>query len=121
VKRGWYDINGKKMYFHSEWEAIFARYLDYAELCEVIVKWEKEPETFWFDGIKRGVRSYLPDFKVYEPGGTHWWAEVKGYYDAKTKTKLKRFKKYYPNEKLIVFDKEWFKKNKEILESKWMR
>jgi hypothetical protein len=73
---------------------------------KIILEWDYEPQTFWFDSIRRGTRSYLPDFKVYRPDGTHYWLEVKGYMDQKSKTKIKRFKKYYPQEELIIIDKE---------------
>ena len=73
--------------------------------------WEHEPSTFWFENIKRGVRSYLPDFRVWNVDGTHYWVEVKGYMDSKSKTKIKRFKKYYPNEPIYIVDKEWFRKH----------
>jgi hypothetical protein len=79
--------------------------------AEKIKEWEHEPQTFWFETIKRGVRSYLPDFKVTLHDGTHYWVEVKGYMDAKSHTKLKRFAKYYPKEKLILMTGDWFKKN----------
>ena len=58
-----------------------------------ILKWEYEPETFWFEKIKRGVRTYTPDFKVTEKDGSIIFHEVKGYMDARSKTKLKRMKK----------------------------
>lgn len=77
----------------------------------LINDWEHEPKTFWFETIKRGVRSYLPDFKVHNPDGTHYWIEVKGYMDQRSRTKIKRFAKYYPDERLVVYDKEWLKKN----------
>lgn len=80
----------------------------------MIKGWEYEPQTFWFEKIKRGTRSYLPDFKVYAEDG-HMWVEVKGYMDAKSKTKIKRFNKFYPDEKLIVIDKKWYTANRPLL------
>ena len=77
----------------------------------IIADWLYEPKTFWFNEIKRGVRSYLPDFKVILPDGSHYWAEVKGYMDGKSKTKIKRFNKYYPKEELRVIDAKWFKES----------
>lgn len=76
----------------------------------IIKTWEHEPQIFWFNEIKRGTRSYLPDFKVTLSDGSHYWVEVKGYFDSKSLTKIKRFHKYYPGEKLIVVSKEWFNK-----------
>jgi hypothetical protein len=66
--------------------------------------WEYEPKTFWFKEIKRGVRSYVPDFKVWKDG-EYWWEEVKGWMDSKSKTKLKRMAKYYPDEKIEIVDR----------------
>lgn len=74
----------------------------------IIKGWEHEPKCFWFNEIKRGTRSYLPDFKVSLHDGSHYWVEVKGYFDSKSLTKIKRFRKYYPQEKLVVVSKEWF-------------
>ena len=80
----------KDTYFRSAWEANYARYLNYFK-----VKWEYEPKTFMFEKIKKGTRSYTPDF--YLPDEDRW-VEIKGYFSAKDKTKIKRFKKYYPAE-----------------------
>ena len=84
------------MFFRSSWEANYARYLNFLIKHGQIEKWEHEPDTFWFEAIRRGTRSYLPDFKVWENGKIHY-VEVKGYMDAKSKTKLKRMAKYYPD------------------------
>lgn len=103
IKRGYYDINGDTMYFRSKWEANYALYLDFLIDHKEIIKWEFEPDTFIFDAIKLGTRSYTPDFKVFTKHG-HEYHEVKGYMDSKSKTKLKRFAKYYPDEKLLLID-----------------
>ena len=96
-----------KYYFRSAWEANYARYLNFLIHVGYIDRWEYEPDTFWFEAIKRGVRSYLPDFKVYKDGG-FYYIEVKGWMDAKSKTKLKRMKKYHPDvEVRVVREKEY--------------
>ena len=110
-KAAWREIAGRRIYFRSRWEANYARYLQFLKEHAQIQDWEHEPETFWFLEIKRGVRSYLPDFKVFNKDGTHYFVEVKGYYDAKSLTKIKRFKKYYPKEKLYLVDTKWFTTN----------
>jgi len=107
----WRTISGKEYYFRSMWESNYARWLDMQLKCGMIQGWEHEPATFWFEDIKRGVRSYLPDFRVTNNHGLATYHEVKGYYDAKSKTKIKRFRKYYPEETLILIDKKWFAKN----------
>lgn len=96
-------------FFRSRWEANYARYLNALLAGGTITGWEYEPQTFWFEAIRRGVRSYTPDFRVDMWDGTHEWHEVKGWLDAKSKTKLKRMKKYHPKEKVIVIDERFFR------------
>jgi len=108
---GWREIGDQKCYFRSRWEANFSRYLELLKRDNKIKSWFHEPHTFWFHDIMRGVRSYKPDFKVIENDGSHQWYEVKGYVDTKSITKMKRMKKYYPDEKLILIDSKWFAKN----------
>jgi hypothetical protein len=104
----WKEIGGQKCFFRSRWEAIYAGYLQWQKEKGLIQSWEYEPKTFWFEGIKRGVCSYKPDFRVLNAQGESIWYEVKGFMDARSKTKLKRFKSYFPNEKLVVIDSKWF-------------
>lgn len=95
------DLGG--IYFRSGWEANFARYLNFLKKQKVIYSWEFEPDTFWFHDIKRGVRSYLPDFKVWDKAYSEpYYIEVKGHMDSKSKTKIRRMAKYYPKVKLEV-------------------
>ena len=103
-KAGWREIGGKKNYYRSTWEANYARYLEWLKTIGEIKDWEHEPTTFWFDGIKRGCRSYLPDFLVIEKSGKEAYHEVKGWMDDRSKTKIRRMAKYYPNVPLIVID-----------------
>jgi len=110
-KGGRSAIGGKNYYFRSRWENIYARFLEFLKLSGKIEDWFYEPTTFWFLRIKRGVRSYKPDFKVIQKDGTHYWVEVKGYLDSKSCTKIKRFKKYYPQEILCLVRRDWFQKN----------
>lgn len=91
------------IYFRSGWEANYARYLNYLKKQKLIYKWEFEPDTFYFNEIKRGVRSYLPDFKIWETAGSHpYYVELKGYMDSKSRTKIRRMAKYYPHLRLDV-------------------
>jgi len=115
-KAGWRIIGGKKIYARSCWEANFARWLQWQKENGLIYDWEHEPKTFWFEGIKRGCVSYKPDFRVFSLVGEertidHYWVEVKGWMDPKSATKIKRFRKYFPEEKLVVVDKKWFAHN----------
>lgn len=101
AKGGWRIINGRKQYFRSRWEANAARLLDFQKR-----KWEYETKTFWFEKIKRGTRTYLPDFFLPEE---NIFIEVKGWMDPESLTKLKRMKKYYPQVKIEIWDSDFFK------------
>ena len=92
------DLGGQ--YFRSMWEANYARYLNFNG-----IKWEYEKKTFWFEQIRRGVRSYTPDFHLLE---TNVYHEVKGWMDKRSVTKLKRMKLYHPKETVHVIDREFF-------------
>lgn len=96
------DLNN--VYFRSRWEANYARYLNFLIKHNEITRWEFEPDTFIFKEIKRGTVSYMPDFKVYI-GEKIEYHEVKGYHSDKSKTKLKRMEKYYPEIKIVLIDK----------------
>ncbi|UOF90815.1 hypothetical protein LSG31_00585 [Fodinisporobacter ferrooxydans] len=98
------------MYVRSRWEANVARYLNFLKDQKKIYKWEYEPDTFWFEKIKRGTRSYTPDFKIWdtEDSDSYYW-EVKGYMDQKSRTKLDRMKKYFPNVRIELICKKEYK------------
>ena len=109
AKSGWLTLGGQRLFARSRWEANYARYLQWQLDHALISAWEHEPQTFWFAGIKRGVCSYLPDFRVTHLDGRVEYHEVKGWMDAKSKTKIKRFAKYHPKETLRVFGAPWFR------------
>lgn len=100
------------IYVRSTWEANYARYLNFLVENGSILKWEYEPITFYFTSIKRGVRSYTPDFRITEINGEQVFHEVKGYMDDKSKVKLARMAKFYPEHKVIIIS------NKEMREIK---
>lgn len=106
---GWREFGGRRTYYRSRWEANYARYLQWLKEQGEIVDWQHEPETFWFEEIKRGVRSYLPDFRVWENNGEVNLHEVKGWMDARSKTTLKRMKKYHPEQKIVLIDTAQYK------------
>lgn len=78
-----------EMNVRSSWEANLVRILNIYK-----IQFEFEPTVFSFP-IKRGTKGYTPDFFLTRNSE---WIEVKGYLDDKSKIKLKRFKRYYPEE-----------------------
>lgn len=81
--------------FRSATEANFARILQYLKQ-----DFKFEERVFTFDGYKNRPFLYIPDFELTKnskkfPKG---WYEIKGWMDTKSRQKLKRFKKHYPEE-----------------------
>lgn len=107
----WTEIGGKRFYARSKWEHNYACFLEFCKNKGLIIEWHHEPREWWFESIKRGVRSYKPDFEITLLNGEFELHEVKGYLDSKSKTKLARMAKYYPNVKIRLVDSEWFKLN----------
>lgn len=108
-KAGWREVGPQRCFFRSRWEANYARYLEWLRGIGEIVSWEHEAHTFWFEGIRRGCVSYLPDFKVTEKGGAVHWHEVKGWMDARSKTVISRMAKYHPQEVLVVIQEKQYR------------
>jgi hypothetical protein len=115
-KAGWRTVGGKECYFRSRWEANYARYLQWLVNNGDIKGWDHEPETFWFEGVKRGTVSYLPDFRVNRNDGFDEFHEVKGWMDDKSKTKIRRMKKYHPKVTLIVIDSKSYKSIEKMMQ-----
>lgn len=114
-KQDWAEIGGKRNFYRSRWEYRYALYLEFMKTHGHIADWEHEPETFWFEGIRRGTNNYKPDFRVRFNSGNVEYFEVKGYMDKKSQTKIKRMAKYHPDVVLRVVGKEWFKAYSPIL------
>jgi len=111
-KQFWAIVGDKDpIYFRSSWEYYYAIFLEKLKQEGKIVNWKHEPLVFWFHEIKRGVRSYLPDFCVLHLNGTEEWIETKGLMDSKSQTKMKRMAKYYPQINIRLVGSEWFKIN----------
>jgi len=102
------------IFVRSGWEANYARYLNWLKKNGQIKNWAYEAETFMFEAIKRGIRSYTPDFKLTENDGSIVFHEVKGYMSPDSKTKLKRMAKYYPDVRIVIINSTWFKANKSL-------
>ena len=104
IKQGTLTIGNKVYRYKSAWEANIACYFEYLKSKEQIKDWEYEPITFWFEKIKRGTRSYKPDFKIIRPDYSIYYVEVKGWMDSKSKTKLNRMRIYYPDTEMVLID-----------------
>lgn len=101
------DIPG--IHFRSGWEANYARYLKWLKDQGEIQEWSYEPEAFIFHGVTRAPVTYTPDFRVVESDGSVVYHEVKGWMDGKSKSKLKRMAKFYPDVTVIVVDESAYK------------
>lgn len=96
------------VHFRSSWEANYARFLNLLVKRGELVRWEYEADTFWFEKIRRGVRSYTPDFKLHRTDGSVEYVEVKGWMDKKSATKIKRMRIYHPKVQFrVVSAKEY--------------
>jgi len=115
-----------KYCFKSATEANFARILDFLGL-----KWKYEERAFTFvqsngESYKNRPHIYVMDFEVLPgrkkkiPSGIEsGWIEVKGYMDAQSRSKLRRYKKHYPDEAAkttIVIYTKYKKKDIEFCE-----
>lgn len=98
------DLGG--LYVRSRWEANWARYLNFLRQQGEIVDWEYEAQTFEFQRVRKGTRFYTPDFRVRMNDGGIVFHEVKGWMDPKSKTKLDRMRRYYPEVTIELVDKE---------------
>ena len=117
-KKGTIQIGGKKVFCRSSWEANICAYLQFLKDNGEIKDWDLEVKTFWFLKIMRGVRSYKPDFLITNNDGSQYFEEVKGWMDAKSKTKIKRMAKYYPEVDLRILGEKRYKeiaKNKALI------
>lgn len=101
---GWREVDGERIYFRSRWEFNFSLYLRRCAKLKQISYWRYEPTVFWFHKIKRGVRSYKPDFLIVVNSSYQYYVEIKGYLDSKSKTRLKRMRIYYPDVEIRLVD-----------------
>jgi hypothetical protein len=106
VQRGDYECSKGTMYFRSKWEANYALYLDLLVKNGDIRGWDYEVDVFVFEEIEFGNRSYRPDFKVQLNSESFEYHEVKGHMDSRSKTKLNRMEKFFPDVKIILIQKD---------------
>lgn len=103
--------NSSPIFFRSSWEFYYGIFLEKLKREGKIKDWRHEPKTFWFNEVKRGIRSYLPDYCITHLNDSEEWAEVKGYEDAASMTKMKRMAQFYPEVKIRLVGASWFKVN----------
>jgi len=88
IKRGYReDIN---IAVRSSWEANVLRLFNYQK-----IKWEYEPKTFFYNGVRKGAISYTPDIYLPEQD---IWIEIKGYLRPQDKSKIRKMKEFFPEE-----------------------
>lgn len=95
-------------YFRSSMESNVARWLDWLIANGKIYNWVYEPQTFVFPE-SYGPKYYVPDFRITYADGSHYWIETKGRMDHRSKLKIKRLRKHYPNEELVVMNWDEYK------------
>lgn len=96
------------IFVRSAWEANYARYLNFLQGIGAVASWGYEEETFEFP-VKRGTRSYTPDFKVKWNDGSVEYHEVKGWMHPKGKTALDRMGRYHPGIKIILIGQKEYR------------
>lgn len=114
-RSGWVTVGSCKFFARSQWEADYARFLQWQKERHLIISWEHEPQTFWFP-VKRGRTNYTPDFRVIKFAGAQpEYHEVKGWMDQRSRTVLNRMRIHHPKEIVRVVGADWFKANKHLL------
>jgi len=94
-------------YVRSMMEANICLYFEWLKKQNSIIDWEYEPCRFTFP--TRTTNIYTPDFFVRWRDGKTQYVEVKGFFKKsydQGRTKLKRFKKYYPemaNSMMLIY------------------
>lgn len=79
-KPRFYRFKYKKHLMRSSWEVLLAIWLDFSN-----IKWLYEPKTFHLESMNYTPDFYLPEFDI--------WIEVKGWWRANDKTKVKKAQK----------------------------
>lgn len=106
------DPNGNPdgLYVRSIMEANWMRWLLYQQKLGIVAKVAYEPKEIYYEVDrsllpKRAViNSYQGDFRVEYPDGRWEIHEVKGYMDARSKTKLRLMAKFFSDVSIVVID-----------------
>lgn len=96
------DLGGQ--YFRSAWEANYARYLNWLMRKNRIKGWKYEARLFRYEGVTRGPYTYLPDFEVETLDGGVVYHEVKGWMTPKSRSQIRRMRRFFPDVQLYVVD-----------------
>jgi hypothetical protein len=89
--------------FRSSGEADWARQLEFWRRHQLIKSWEYEPDSFVLP-FKRGVRQYVPDFKVCWAGTLIEYHEVKAVRDTRWRQAQIGMRRFHPEVRLRVVD-----------------
>ncbi len=102
---GWSKIGYRedlKQGYRSTWEANIARVLNFKN-----IKYEYESEYIYLDLSNEKINitpTYIPDF-ILKDGSI---IEVKGFWDTRSRAKIKFVKEQYPDKKIIVIDSDLY-------------
>jgi len=90
-------ISYKNIYFHSGWEANFAKWCDGSG-----IKWKYEPKAF-----NLGNTTYTPDFYLQD---FNCYIEIKGLWYKYAIKKFRLFKNKYPKINIMILNKKKLKR-----------
>lgn len=103
-------VGGKMCVFKSSWEITIAKKLQELKDSNFIQEWDYEKTHFNFDDIKRGIRSYCPDFEVTLNDNTKMYIEVKGWKMESSLLRIKMLQERYPQIKYYLIDEKEYGK-----------
>lgn len=104
------EIGGNDYVFKSSWEVEVAKRLHELCLDGFILDWSYESRHFNFDDMKRGTRSYCPDFEVKRLDGSVFYIEVKGWKMERSMKRIRMFQERYPDVELYIIDEKEYGK-----------
>lgn len=103
-------INEKEYVFKSSWEVEIAQRLQELFEHSLIQNWDYETKHFDFTDIKRGTRSYCPDFEITLNNGSNLYIEVKGWKMPNAMKRIEMFRERYPDVKFYLIDEKEYEK-----------
>lgn len=103
-------IGNKEYIFKSSWEVEIAKRLQSLVDQSYILEWKYESKHFNFDDMKRGTRSYCPDFEVVLTNKEYLYIEVKGWKMPMSMKRIEMFRKRYPKVRFYLIDEKEYGK-----------